>query len=77
MTIVRTMPVLNNNYIFHYLKLKQPYFEIMGEGTTKQKELKPQIIKDVLIPLPPLAEQKRIAAKIDEIFRLINIFHVI
>jgi type I restriction enzyme S subunit len=33
-----------------------------------------EIIKNTLIPLPPLAEQKRIVAKLDEIMPIINTF---
>jgi type I restriction enzyme S subunit len=33
-----------------------------------------EIIKNTLIPLPPLAEQKRIVAKLDEIMPIINAF---
>ena len=45
-------------------------------GTAGQQRINRNFIENYLIPLPPLAEQKRIAAKIDEIFRLINISHV-
>ena len=64
-----------------YLKfcLKSPYFYDYVNALTygiKMPRLGTKDGKRALIPLPPLAEQKRIAAKIDEIFRLINISHV-
>ena len=60
--------VVNSNYLYSYLKNKQSYLEKNGEGSTNQKELKPHTIYDLEFPLPPLAEQKRIVNKIDEIF---------
>lgn len=40
----------------------------MGEGSTNQKELKTETIGDLFVPLPPISEQKRIVAKIEEMF---------
>ena len=60
--------VVNSNYLYSYLKNKQSYLEKNGEGSTNQKELKPHTIYDLEFPLPPLAEQKRIVDKIEEIF---------
>ena len=67
-TVVR----VNNDiaqYIYYVLKYYQSFLEECGEGSTKQKELKADKIKELLIPLPPLAEQKRIVAKIEELMR--------
>ena len=55
-------------YIYTCLNYYHKYLEQMGEGSTKQKELKPATIKKLLIPLPPLAEQHRIVTKIEELF---------
>ena len=40
----------------------------MGEGSTNQKELKIDTIANLIVPLPPLAEQKRIVEKIENAF---------
>lgn len=64
--------VVNSNYLYSYLKNKQSYLEKNGEGSTNQKELKPHTIYDLEFPLPPLAEQKRIVNKIEEIFALLD-----
>ena len=40
----------------------------MGEGSTNQKELKPDTISSLCFPLPPYPEQKRIVSKIEELF---------
>lgn len=39
-----------------------------GTGTTKQQELALAKVKQLLIPLPPLEEQRRIVTKLDELF---------
>ncbi|MDD5942535.1 MAG: restriction endonuclease subunit S [Fibrobacter sp.] len=66
-TTIRSVYV-NPYYLYCFLKNKQTYLEENGEGSTNQKELKPHTIYDLEFPLPPLAEQKRIVNKIDEIF---------
>lgn len=58
----------NSKYIYHCLKNSQHYLESKGEGGTNQKELKPNIIAELLIPIPPLAEQKRIVERIEELY---------
>ena len=64
--------VVNSKYLYCFLKNKQSYLEKNGEGSTNQKELKPHTISDLEFPLPPLAEQKRIVDKIEEIFASLN-----
>ena len=39
-----------------------------GTGTTKQQELALSKVKQLWIPLPPLEEQRRIVARIEELF---------
>jgi len=65
-TIVRADKELSQ-YLYYILKYYQPFLEESGEGSTKQKELKPDKIKELYVPLPPLAEQHRIVAKIEEL----------
>ena len=66
-TTIRSVYV-NPYYLYCFLKNKQTYLEENGEGSTNQKELKPHTIYDLEFPLPPLAEQKRIVDRIEEIF---------
>ena len=66
-TTIRLTELVYCYYMFYCLKNFQSYFEKCGDGSTKQKELKPETIKNVLVPLPPLAEQKRIVAKIEKL----------
>lgn len=66
-TTIRLTELVYCYYMFYCLKNFQSYFEKCGDGSTKQKELKPETIKNVLVPLPPLAEQKRIVDKIEKL----------
>lgn len=70
-TIVRTYRGLSL-YLYYVLKNYQPLLEENGEGSTKQKELKADKIKELLIPLSPIEEQHRIAAQIDKLIPIIN-----
>jgi len=70
-TIVRVNREFSQ-YIYQILKWYQPILEKCGEGSTKQKELKADRIKELFIPIPPLAEQHRIVAKIEELLPYIE-----
>ena len=67
--VVRCLKV-NSKYILTCLRYYQDYLESKGEGSTNQKELKPDTIKNLMIPLPPLAEQERIVEKLDKLLPL-------
>ena len=67
-TTVRILPEINKLYCYYFIKTKQSYLETMGEGSTNQKELKPDTISSLCFPLPPYPEQKRIVSKIVELF---------
>ena len=69
-TIIRLSNKMDAQYVYMVLKSQQSYFESQGDGSTKQKELKAVVIKSLLIPLPPLAEQKRIVAKLEQLLHL-------
>jgi len=70
-TIVRVCSDISQ-YIYYILKWYQPYLEESGEGSTKQKELKADRIKELFIPIPPLSEQHRIVSKIEELLPYIE-----
>ena len=71
-TIIRAKNNVNSSYLYLYVKKLSPYLETLGEGSTNQTELKPQVLKDLLVPLPPIEEQARIVAKVDEIMAKID-----
>lgn len=57
---------LDPNYAYHYLKAITPLAEQLASGTTFN-ELSGSKAKTLPLPLPPLAEQHRIAAQLDDI----------
>ena len=71
-TVIRPTAKCCIQFIFYALKHYQPYMEKLGSGSTNQTELSASTIKALLFPLPPLAEQKRIVAKIEELLPLVD-----
>ena len=69
-TVVRIQKNILSEYIHIALLSYHKYLTSLGEGSTTQTELKPLIIKSLLIPIPPLAEQKRIVAKLEQLLPL-------
>ena len=69
-SVVRTSDNICSAYIYHLFnsKIYQDYWEDRLAGSTNQKELYIGVLQNTIIPLPPLAEQKRIVAKIEELF---------
>ena len=55
---------LDSMYLYHFLTSKANYFNRVSSGATV-KGIKIAHILDIKIPLPPLAEQKKIAAILD------------
>ncbi|MDY2616877.1 MAG: restriction endonuclease subunit S [Treponema succinifaciens] len=69
-TVIRSIGNINQHYLYYVLKLNQPVLEKCGTGSTNQTELKPAVLADFVIPLPPLAEQKRIVDTIEKMLPL-------
>ena len=67
-TIIRACDNIHTFYLYIFMKANQGNLEKKGEGSTNQKELKPLTLKEILVPIPPYAEQKRIIKLIDSIF---------
>ena len=57
-------------YVFHWLSKEYLKLKAMGQGS--QSNLNAQMIKDYVIPLPPLTEQERIADILDKFDTLVN-----
>ncbi len=60
-----------NEYIYYFLKHNTKNIEDMASGTTF-KEISGKGMSEIVIPVPPLEEQKRIVDKIDVLFKLID-----
>ena len=59
-----------SKYIFYYMQFYRPLWMQFAAGSRKDPNINQIIIKNCLIPLPPLAEQKRIVAKLEQVLPL-------
>lgn len=59
-----------NRYLYHFLRSKTAYLNSLGRGATF-KEISKSIVENIEIPLPPLDEQRKIAAVVDKVSDLI------
>jgi len=57
---------LNYKYLYYFLKTNVQLLESLGTGTTFL-ELSASKLKEVPIPVPPLIEQQRVVAIVDEV----------
>lgn len=62
-------------YLYHFLDMSRELLNELGSGTTF-KELSATNLKSIEIPLPPLEEQQRIVAVLDEAFEGLARAHV-
>ena len=72
-TVIRLInKYISNKYVTYLFENKtiQDIIISNSSGSTNQKELNLEIIKNFLIPLPPLAEQQRIVARLEELLPL-------
>ena len=69
-SVVRVLKSICPQYIYAYIYSNsiQQYIEDNLAGSTNQKELYIGVLENMQIFLPPLAEQHRIVAKIEELF---------
>ncbi|MCB2302037.1 restriction endonuclease subunit S, partial [Acinetobacter baumannii] len=57
--------LLDSQYLYYWLKANKEYLQDLGVGATF-KEISKTVIANVEIPLPPLAEQRRIVSILDQ-----------
>ena len=73
-TVIRASEYLSADYIFYVLNYYQPYLEKSCSGSTNQTELKPAVISELFIPVPPVNEQTRIITKLIEALNLSKLY---
>ena len=73
-TVIRVSKFLSADYIFYVLNYYQPYLEKSCSGSTTQTELKPAVISELFIPVPPVNEQTRIITKLIEALNLSKLY---
>ena len=71
-TTIRINKLLVLDYIYYALVYYQPYFEKNCSGSTNQTELKPLVIANLFIPVPPFYEQRRIIRKLSSVLPLVT-----
>ena len=73
---LRCSNLIFNKYLLWFVKC--PYFINLGQskfrGTAGQQRFAPKDVKSCLVPLPPLEEQRRIVAKLEELKPLVDQF---
>ncbi|WP_416992246.1 restriction endonuclease subunit S, partial [Alistipes putredinis] len=73
-TVIRTREDwLDHRFAFAYFAgpSVQSEIEDQASGSTKQKELAQETVRNYLIPVPPLAEQRRIVYEVDWLFKIL------
>lgn len=69
-TVIRLLKqFVDFKYLYYYIANPsvQSVIEKQSSGSTKQIELATNTVKNYIVPLPPVSEQKRIVAKIEEL----------
>ena len=60
--------IANYRYVFHYLMMKYEFIKSLGKGS--QTNINIGIVKNLVIPIPPLTEQQRITNILDKFEQL-------
>ena len=74
-TVIRTREDwLDHRFAFAYFAgpSVQSVIEDQASGSTKQKELAQETVKNYLVPIPPLAEQHRIVNRVNRLFNTLT-----
>ena len=74
-TVIRPcQQTAKSEYLYCYFSsyTVQSVIEEKSDGSTKQKELSTKTVKAYLVPLPPLAEQKRIVEKVNQLTQVLK-----
>jgi type I restriction enzyme S subunit len=61
-------PEISGEFLFHFFNYVRPFLRDKHKQGVTQVNLNTGIVGEIPFPLPPLAEQRRIVAKIEELF---------
>lgn len=67
LTAIRPSSKLNLRYVLHFFRYFETRLQAKGTGTTF-KAITQDIVKNTIVPVPSLPEQRRIVARIEELF---------
>ena len=70
--VLRTNNITLAQFMLLFFRLNRTNLERLASGTTNQKSINRNTVVNLLIPIPPLFEQARIVAKIEELLPLID-----
>jgi type I restriction enzyme, S subunit len=65
-SLVPNHAILVPDYLYHWLRANRRYIESLGNGATF-KEISKKTVESILVPLPPIEEQRRIAVMLDQV----------
>ena len=65
----------SSKFLHIFIQYQRPYWMDFAAGSRKDPNINQLIIQHCLFPLPPLAEQQRIVAKIEELMPLVEQYH--
>lgn len=71
LTAIRPSEVLLTRYVLLFFRYFEAQLASKGTGTTF-KAITQDVVKNLEIPIPPLSEQERIVARIEELFSLLD-----
>lgn len=67
LTAIRPFEQVNLRYLLHFFRYFEAQLQRKGTGTTF-KAITQAVVKEIEVPVPPLEEQARIVARIEELF---------
>ena len=71
LTAIRPSEVLLTRYVLLFFRYFEAQLASKGTGTTF-KAITQDVVKNLEIPIPPISEQERIVARIEELFSLLD-----